>query len=377
MNPCKHTRILILLLVFSLSLQGQEDQNLYFVRKDRVAKFGEDDYRPRKDGFYLYRNCIYLFVLNNKGYLMAKVTDIRNDSIYYAPYSRLAETSGTDTLALHPGQLKKIKLVGDRIMGLYTGYNLHSYRYTFVNNTLPKKFDNRVDTIYAKDSSSSTVYERVPYMTAQGPELLYEKRGVMYYGPVTPLETATDSTQPKKPYVLKKVIWFSPTNANEIRGVNIGLASMTFRGDSFAVKGVNLNADILAMILTFPALIYATAGNTLINMPDTIDYRRMPGRISGFSASIGGLMTLDKLEGVFLNGGICVATQSKGLVVTGTQNLVDDFRGVIIAGIRNRSYRGTGLQLGLFNICKHLKGVQIGLWNVNSKRRLPFINWSF
>jgi hypothetical protein len=377
MNPCKHTRVLVLLLVFSLSLQGQEDQNLYFVMKDRPAKFGEDDYRPRKDGFYLYRNCIYLFVLNNKAYLMAKVTDIRNDSIYYAPYSRLAETSGTDTLALHPDQLKKIKLVGDRIMGLYTGINLHRYRYTFVNDTLPKKFNNRLDTVYARDSSSSTVYERLPYMTAQGPELLYEKQGVMYHGPVAIPETTIDSTRPKKPYVLKKGVWVSPTNANEIRGVNIGLLSMTLRGDSFSVKGVNLNADLLSMIFTFPGILYAWGGNTLINMPDTIDYNYLARRISGFSVSIGGLMTIDKVEGVILNGGICGATQSKGLVITGTQNLVDDFRGVLIAGLRNRSYRGRGLQVGLFNICKHLKGVQIGLWNVNSKRRLPFINWSF
>ncbi|MEI9809216.1 MAG: hypothetical protein WDO16_15890 [Bacteroidota bacterium] len=66
-----------------------------------------------------------------------------------------------------------------------------------------------------------------------------------------------------------------------------------------------------------------------------------------------------------------------GLVITGSQNVISDFRGVAISLLRNLSVRGAGLQIGLLNICKHMKGVQIGLWNVNSKRKLPFINWSF
>lgn len=378
MNPCKHTRVLVILLIMSLSLEGQEAQNIYFVQKGRLAQFGKDDYRPRKNGFYLYRNCVYFFVLNNKQHTIIRVTDIKNDSIYYTTHNWAARRSGADTLALHPNQLKKIKLVADRIMGIYTGYNLHRYRYKFVTDSLPKEFEKRTDTVYASDSSRSIIYERVPYMTAQGREMLYEQSDTLYHGaPETASATSVDSVQPPTPYVLKKGVWVSPTNANEIRGVNIGLLSMTLRGDSFAVKGVNLNADALAMIFTFPALFFVASGNTLINMPDTIDYSNMQKKVSGFSASIGGLMTIDKLEGVILNGGICIATQSSGLVITGTQNIVDDFRGVLVAGIKNRSYKGAGLQIGLFNICKHLKGVQIGLWNVNSKRKLPFVNWSF
>jgi hypothetical protein len=380
MNPCKRTRVLLCLLIFSLSLEGQESssyQNLYFVKKGHELRLGENDHKLSKNGFYLYRNCVYMLMFDNKLIQMAKVTDIRNDSIYYTISAERNMFRSNDTLAVHPRQLKKIKLVGDRVMGLYTGYNLRDHRYGFVMDTAAKKFIVKYDTVYSKDRSKSTTYELVPYMTHQGLDLLYEQCGVTYYYERIPPDDCIDSTEKKKPYVLKKGVWFSPTNANEIRGVNIGLQTTTLRGDSFSVKGVNLNADVFGMIMAPLGILYMAAGNSMINMPDTVDLAKMPKSVSGVSVSIGGLMSIDKIQGLILNGGICTATQSKGVVITGTQNLVDDFRGVLISGLRNRSTKGVGLQLGLLNICKHLKGVQIGLWNVNSKRKLPFINWSF
>ncbi|HVU58693.1 MAG TPA: hypothetical protein VHD83_26720 [Puia sp.] len=65
------------------------------------------------------------------------------------------------------------------------------------------------------------------------------------------------------------------------------------------------------------------------------------------------------------------------MMITGTQHLTDNFKGVVICGTCNRAIQGRGVQVGLLNVCKHLKGVQIGLWNVNSRRKLPLINWSF
>jgi hypothetical protein len=35
-----------------------------------------------------------------------------------------------------------------------------------------------------------------------------------------------------------------------------------------------------------------------------------------------------------------------------------------------------GLQIGIFNASKHTKGVQLGIWNKNEKRKLPIINWN-
>lgn len=36
-----------------------------------------------------------------------------------------------------------------------------------------------------------------------------------------------------------------------------------------------------------------------------------------------------------------------------------------------------GLQIGIRNKSDNMKGIQIGLWNVNGKRKLPIINWNF
>jgi hypothetical protein len=93
--------------------------------------------------------------------------------------------------------------------------------------------------------------------------------------------------------------------------------------------------------------------------------------------SAGGVIGDVKMHGVSLNGGIYQSVSSKGLVVTGSQSIVDEFNGVLISGLRNKSIKGKGLQVSLLNVCKHMKGIQIGLWNVNSKRKLPLINWSF
>jgi hypothetical protein len=38
---------------------------------------------------------------------------------------------------------------------------------------------------------------------------------------------------------------------------------------------------------------------------------------------------------------------------------------------------GRGVQIALFNSSMNFKGIQIGLWNKNQKRSLPFINWNF
>ena len=43
--------------------------------------------------------------------------------------------------------------------------------------------------------------------------------------------------------------------------------------------------------------------------------------------------------------------------------------GIIKSNVTN------GVQIGVLNKAKNLKGLQIGLWNKNQHRSLPFINW--
>lgn len=43
-------------------------------------------------------------------------------------------------------------------------------------------------------------------------------------------------------------------------------------------------------------------------------------------------------------------------------------------GFYNYSVVNSGVQIGVFNMSKS-RGFQIGLWNINNKRSMPFINW--
>ncbi len=36
-----------------------------------------------------------------------------------------------------------------------------------------------------------------------------------------------------------------------------------------------------------------------------------------------------------------------------------------------------GLQIGVVNKAKRLRGIQLGIWNINERRKLPLINWNF
>lgn len=373
----------VLILIAGLSnraySQNNTYQNLCFIKYDRSPSFSEKDYMPGKNGFYLYRNCIYDLVLKNKLQFSAKVIDIKNDSIYYTLYinENAAEKNKhpQDTLCMHPSSLKRLKLISDRIMSIYSGHALAGYKYVFEESAEPKKFSTRFTTAYAADSSRSTTYELVPYLTAQGLDMLYEQCGVTYY-----FQGITDQPCPDssiKELIRKKGIWFSPTNANEVTGVNIGIQTMNATGGPLNINGVNLSVDILSFFAGYMGIFYIPFNNALINIPDSIDKSMVTTRINGLSLSIGGLMADNQVHGVSINGGIYSAIETKGLVITGSQNITDEFSGVVISALRNRSAKGKGVQIGLLNICKNLKGFQFGLWNVNSKRKLPLINWSF
>lgn len=81
-----------------------------------------------------------------------------------------------------------------------------------------------------------------------------------------------------------------------------------------------------------------------------------------------------------------IAGNQNGLSV-GVYNANNDLAGSTI-GVYNQSYKLKGLHLGVFNqvgINKGLqigvlnksnsKGFQLGLWNINNKRSMPFLNW--
>ena len=80
--------------------------------------------------------------------------------------------------------------------------------------------------------------------------------------------------------------------------------------------------------------------------------------------------------------GIMVAVINMSDIMNGLQLGVangneSEANGVQIGIIGNETEVMKGLQVGLINKSKNLRGIQIGLWNVNQKRKLPLINWNF
>lgn len=116
-------------------------------------------------------------------------------------------------------------------------------------------------------------------------------------------------------------------------------------------------------------------------------------RANGIVMAFGG-NSVYKGNGVLIAGPFGNAsTHFNGLAIGFGGNEIEKFSGVMIGGpfnnkasflkgvqIGGENYiinRGRGLQIGIFNSAKNFKGIQLGLWNKNDKRALPFLNWQF
>lgn len=69
----------------------------------------------------------------------------------------------------------------------------------------------------------------------------------------------------------------------------------------------------------------------------------------------------------------------KGLQIGGFNQYVN-FSGLQVGVFNDVEMEGenfTGVQVGVVNNTKKLKGIQLGLWNINEKRSLPLVNWNF
>ena len=375
--------LLAMLMVQTANAQEQTYQNLYILCKGDTPVIANPqyDYVLSRTGFYIYRNCIYKLKLKNKLLLNAKVLDIKNDSLYCVMrddqgYYDAEHKAYNDTFSLHPSQIRSIRYDGFFPFTDERKFRIGHAKYVFEKSEKPKEFKSLLSQRYSYDSSSSTIYREVASLEGRSKiDMHYEPAGppVIHKYKPEPVPRIVN----EKPLAIRKVIWFTPSRSAEITGLNIGLQSANFNEHSLTIRGVNLNADIFSMFLIIGGLFTLSRGNTLINMPDTLENDNIDTKIYGLSISAGGLFGDDIIKGVSINGGLCKANRADGLIITGTQNFLFEFRGVAISAVRNLSTYGKGLQIGLLNICKHFKGVQIGLWNVNSRRKLPFINWCF
>ena len=80
---------------------------------------------------------------------------------------------------------------------------------------------------------------------------------------------------------------------------------------------------------------------------------------------------------ISLSSNISAPSKINGLSVSPIFNIHHTSNGVAIATFANISQKCRGAQIGLINSCKDSRGIQIGFWNVNEKRKMPIINWNF
>lgn len=68
---------------------------------------------------------------------------------------------------------------------------------------------------------------------------------------------------------------------------------------------------------------------------------------------------------------------TNGMSVSPFFNVHHEMKGVSVAPLANIGQKCRGIQIGLYNQCKDFRGIQIGGWNENGRRKFPLINWNF
>lgn len=177
-----------------------------------------------------------------------------------------------------------------------------------------------------------------------------------------------------KRYRVRNIIWYMPSGAKEINGVAIGIQATNFdEKRRLKINGVNLDAGLVSIMAWPQALVKSfQSGNNGLDESPLVDTAETS--VNGISISFGGELSAG-INGLAINAGVMYSPYINGVSVTGLVTVCGRFKGIMITGFRNMAIEGTGLQIGLLNSCKRLKGLQIGLWNKSGKRGLPFINW--
>lgn len=368
-------------LCLSMSVAAQQQYiQLRFSPVNTPFAAGKKDYFPSKKGFYLYENCMYDLILRDKKQYQARVIAIKKDSVVFCTAFNKAHAKQQkrhlDTLTIAPQTIQALRLIGDRSAGIYRRVSLRKYRCEFVTDTLPRRL--HIDTI-ALYTNDTTTYELLPYLTDQGLNLLYEEEGYTYYfqGRLTKdsVRFVRPHFNPDTIFRRRHIAWLLPTGVNQINGLAMGLHTGNIMGERLTVNGINTSIDFITMFITMRSAFELFSHLEVKNEEDSLDTDLYLTRLNGISLSMGGTILCHDIRGIALNGGVCIAFKTRGIILSGITNQIHDFKGIVIGGLRNASVHGRGLQIGLVNTCKNFKGLQIGLWNVNGKRKLPFLNW--
>ena len=180
-------------------------------------------------------------------------------------------------------------------------------------------------------------------------------------------------------------IW--PTNVTEVNGLMLNFWSKDIIPSKFkegvivlpTTNGIEINLNPIGPFAAVMALFhYPLDKESRKPLKDSVDYTVIPyyKKINGFQ------LAFLNLEPTKMNGLEVQLSGSYESVVNGISigivaNKRDKLNGLGIGVIGNFDTEVNGVQIGLFNKANKIKGFQIGVWNTNEKRSLPFINWSF
>ncbi|MBL1219764.1 hypothetical protein JET18_02885 [Chryseobacterium sp. L7] len=145
------------------------------------------------------------------------------------------------------------------------------------------------------------------------------------------------------------------------------------------VNGVGLGFNGLGIF--FPALLLVSIpsiDNWAIN---DIDSETLPDKMN----KINGLqLSIINMEPTVTNGleinmasNISAPSVTNGVAFSPLYNFHHTTKGAAVSTFANVAQKCRGAQIALINVCKDSRGIQIGFWNENEKRKLPLINWNF
>lgn len=374
----------LLFTVITNICQAQSDScwTLLLLEKSHTLEERPDMATVSSHGFYLYRNCIYDISLTYGTRYNGRLVDIKQDTLLFTNYFNGAVAAlhhqTLDTMLIEISRLDKLHLVADRSMGIFRKESFSKYEFIFKKQPVHCSLPSDWVQLYANDTAH---YELVPFLTAQGLDLLYEEKGSTYYyqgsGMQKQEEEPTDTA-----YQVRNFIWYTPNEVEEINGLAIGMMADNMkneyngRRDSLQINGVNAELNFIYVFGIFN-------GNFSGPYADSLEFydRSVKGKyevvVRGLNLSLVGSVMEMKINGVNIAGANTVVDDINGVSVSGLNNFCYALNGLSVAAARNRAQRCKGVQVALYNKATELRGVQIGLWNVNGRRSLPLINWQF
>jgi hypothetical protein len=146
------------------------------------------------------------------------------------------------------------------------------------------------------------------------------------------------------------------------------------------VNGLGLGLNIIGIFL--PPLVLFNAPFvkdwSFADIESNIPLPEKMNKINGLQFSFINMKptTTNGLE-ISLSSNISAPSKINGVSYSPIFNIHHTTNGITIATFANISQKCRGIQVGLINSCKDSRGIQIGFWNVNEKRKMPIINWNF